>query len=208
MTGNTRLRHAAIDRYGHWLTAASVLTLLATAFLPILGLEFAWVTAHWITGLVLSALVLFHVVRSVFWRKLGTIWFGAADIRDLRDIALWNLRMSARAPSKPGKYSAAQKLTHWFFTLLVLVAIVTGCLMLTKIDTPWWQRDPYWLDEATWGFVYVAHDFVALCLITIVMVHVYFALRPEKLYFTRSMLRGWITEREYRAHHDAERWRL
>ena len=80
--------------------------------------------------------------------------------------------------------------------------------MLTKIDTPWWKRNPYWLGDNAWGLVYVAHDLVALCLVSIVMVHVYFALRPEKLFFTRSMIFGWITRREFQEHHDAERWRL
>ena len=31
-------RHAGIDRLFHWLTAASVLTLMATGLLPVLGL--------------------------------------------------------------------------------------------------------------------------------------------------------------------------
>ena len=54
--------------------------------------------------------------------------------------------------------------------------------------------------------VYVVHDLAALALITLVMVHVYFALRPEKLHFTRSMVLGWITRREYEEHHDTARW--
>ena len=37
------LRHALADRIFHWVTAAAVLTLLGTAFLPILGLSFSWV---------------------------------------------------------------------------------------------------------------------------------------------------------------------
>jgi len=37
-------RHAAVDRAFHWVTAVCVLTLMATAFLPILGLTFSWVS--------------------------------------------------------------------------------------------------------------------------------------------------------------------
>ncbi len=48
------------------------------------------------------------------------------------------------------------------------------------------------------------HDLAALTLITMVMMHVYFALRPEKWSFTRSMIRGWITRDEYSEHHDPE----
>jgi hypothetical protein len=39
-------------------------------------------------------------------------------------------------------------------------------------------------------------------------VHIYFALRPEKLHFTRSMILGWITREEYRANHDTNRWQV
>jgi formate dehydrogenase subunit gamma len=47
-----------------------------------------------------------------------------------------------------------------------------------------------------------------LLLITMVMMHVYFALRPEKLKFTRAMFRGWITRREFDEHHDPKRWQV
>ena len=64
------------------------------------------------------------------------------------------------------------------------------------------------LADATWGIVYVLHGLGALLLITMVMTHIYFALRPEKLLFTRAMLRGWITRREFEEQHDPERWQV
>ena len=79
--------------------------------------------------------------------------------------------------------------------------------MLVKIDTPWWERDPYWLSESTWGVIYILHDLAALLLVIMIMMHVYFALRPEKLFFARSMILGWITGGEHAAHHDPKRWR-
>ena len=109
---------------------------------------------------------------------------------------------------KPGKYSFAQKLIHHAFALVVLTAVGTGGAMLVRIDTPWWKRNPYLLADATWGVVYVLHGLAALTLITMVMLHVYFALRPEKLLFTRAMLRGWITRAEYSEHHDPQRWQV
>ena len=60
--------------------------------------------------------------------------------------------------------------------------------MMVKIDTPWWQRDLYWLSAENWGIVYVAHGFAALFLLSVVMIHIYFALRPEKIAFLRSMI--------------------
>lgn len=202
------VRHALADRLFHWVTAAAVLTLLGTAFLPILGIQFAWVTAHWIAGLVLLAAVLFHTVRALFWQNLRSMWIGRADLRDCAAVAGWSFRWTDTPPPKPGKYSLAQKLVHHSFSLVLLATIATGLPMLLRIDTPWWRRNPYSLAESTWGVIYFVHGLAALILITIVMVHVYFALRPEKLAFTRAMIVGWITRAEYREHHDPERWQV
>ncbi len=202
------VRHAAIDRVFHWVTAVCVLTLLATAFLPILGVEFAWVEIHWITGLVLIAAVLVHIVRALLQQGLKSMWIGRADLRDAAAIVRGTLRRDATALPKPGKYSFAQKLIHHAFALVVLTALATGGAMLARIDTPWWQRNPYLLAADTWGIIYVLHDLAALSLITMVMMHIYFALRPEKLLFTRAMIRGWITRAEYSEHHDPQRWQV
>jgi formate dehydrogenase subunit gamma len=207
-SGGHVIRHRLADRLFHWITAACVLTLLGTAFVPILGVEFPWVTAHWLTGLVLIAAVLFHTLRALLFQRLRSIWIGRRDVSDLFALARFNLRLGGPPTSKPGKYSFAQKLIHHFFTVVILTAAATGALMLTKIDSPWWQRNPYWLGAGTWGVVYVLHDLAALLLITMVMTHVYFALRPEKWPFTRAMIVGWITREEYGANHDSSRWQL
>ena len=102
---DTIVRHAIVDRIGHWLMAACVLTLLATSFLPILGIQFAWVTIHWATGLVLCVAVVLHTVRSLIWKSVRSMWVGAADLRDVWSVASYNLRRSAALPNKPGKYS-------------------------------------------------------------------------------------------------------
>ena len=78
--------------------------------------------------------------------------------------------------------------------------------MMVKVDTPWWERNPYWLSDELWGVIYVVHGLSALLLITMVMSHVYFALRPEKAMFLRSMFVGWVSRDEYERMHDSERW--
>lgn len=201
------VRHALPDRLFHWVTAVCVLTLLGTAFLPILGVQFAWVTVHWMTGIVLAAAVLFHIVRVLARGTFGSMWIGGEDFRDALEIAASTLHR-ALPTRRPGKYSVAQKLIHHAFAAVVLTTLVTGGLMLLRIDTPWWRRNPYLFADSTWGIVYVLHGLAALLLITMVMTHVYFALRPEKLKFTRAMLRGWITRKEFDEHHDASRWRV
>ena len=202
------LRHTLADRIFHWAMAGAVLVLLGTAFFPILGLDFPWVTAHWISGLILTAAVLFHIVRALFFQDLKTMWISLEDLRNLIELTRWNLRLSPAIPGKSGKYSLAQKLIHHVMTLIVLLVVVTGLFMLVKIDTPWWERNPYLLEESSWGFIYVVHDLTAMCLITLVMVHIYFSVRPEKLFFLRSMLLGWITRKEYLEHHDPRRWKV
>jgi formate dehydrogenase subunit gamma len=185
------VRHAGIDRLIHWVVAACVLVLLATAFGPILGFDFAWVEIHWWTGLILIAFVALHILRSL----------GAAVLRR-------SLRIDAGALPRGGKYSLAQKAIHLAFAVVVLTACVTGALMMVKVDTPWWERDPYWLADETWGLIYVLHGFAALFLITMVMAHVYFALRPEKFRFLRAMVLGWITREEFEKEHDPDRWEV
>jgi len=206
--GDKLLRHVLADRIFHWVMASTVFVLLGTAFFPILGLDFPWVTAHWISGLVLTAAVFFHMVRALFFQDLRTMWIGLEDLRNLIELIRWNLRLSPTIPGKPGKYSLAQKIIHHVMTLIILLVVMTGLLMLVKIDTPWWERNPYLLEESSWGFIYVVHDLTAMCLITLVMVHIYFSVRPEKLFFLRSMLLGWITRKEYLEHHDSRRWKI
>ncbi len=202
------VRHALTDRVLHWLMAAGVLILLGTSLLPILGWQFPWVTAHWVSGFALTGAVLFHALRALFWKDIRSMFIGSADLGDVLALARFNMRVSDVAPRRPGKYSPAQKLIHHAFTGVVLVALVTGAIMMAKIDTPWWDSNQYILSDAAWGVIYVLHGLTALLLITMVMAHVYFALRPEKLLFTRSMILGWITRKEYRTYHDPERWQV
>lgn len=206
-TDDRIVRHARPDRLLHWAMAACVLTLLGTAFLPIVGVKFEWVTIHWITGLVLGVAVLLHIVRVLVRGTWGKMWLGRADVADALDVVGSTLRRALPA-RRPGKYSVAQKFIHHVFTVVVLTTLVTGSLMLLRIDTPWWQRNPYLFADSTWGIVYVLHGLAALLLITMVMLHIYFALRPEKLQFTRAMIRGWITRREFDEHHDPKRWQV
>jgi formate dehydrogenase subunit gamma len=199
-------RHLLVDRIYHWLMAACVLTLMATAFLPIIGYKFEWLGLHWSTGVVLSALVLIHIVRAVIWQDFWAMMFDGADIRNGWRRVTGIFGGAADAPGKPGKYNGLQKLYHAGIAVLVLAVVASGLLMLLKIDTPLWRRNPYILEDYQWGWIYVVHGFAAMALITMVMIHIYFALRPDEWRLTRSMFRGWITRREYEEHHDKERW--
>ena len=200
MVGERVLRHQLADRLYHWTMAAALLVCLFTAFLPILGWKFEWVTAHWIAGIVLTAAVLFHIVRAVVWQDFFAMVLGPRDFH-----AFW--RFVARAPpQRDAKYSPLQKLFHMLVAAVVLAIVASGLLMLAKIDTPFWRRNPYWLADAQWGMVYAIHGLCAMATITLIMAHVYFAVRPEKLWMTRSMFHGWISREDYLRHHDPQRW--
>jgi cytochrome b subunit of formate dehydrogenase len=178
----------------HWVTALAVLILLASAFLPILGLKFSWVPWHWISGLVLTAAVLFHFIRSTFFQRVRCMLLGPRDFRD------------ARARKLAAKYTLAQKLMHAGLGIAVLVATVTGVIMLAKIDTPLWKRNPYLLSADAWGTIYVLHGAAALICLTLTMTHIYFSLLPEKRGYLRAMIGGQMTRDAAAEFHDPRRW--
>jgi cytochrome b subunit of formate dehydrogenase len=187
-------RHRAIDRVFHWITAIAVLLLLASAFLPILGLKFSWVPLHWITGVVLTVAVLFHTVRSTIFRRMKCMLIWPRHVREFAQ------------GRRAAKYTLPQKLMHAVMGFAVLVATVTGVVMLAKIDTPFWERDPYLFDAGTWGIVYVLHGAASLVILTLTMAHIYFALLPQKRGYLRAMIGGQMTREEAAIHHDPERW--
>ena len=199
------LRHAAASRLFHWVMAASVLTLLFTAFLPIWGVKFAWVTAHWIAGLVLTAAIIFHIIHASL-KGLGLMWINGQDLNDGWLAIKQVLGAAGPAPGKPGKNPLENKLFHHVVAVATLAAIITGLIMMAKIDTPWWNRNPYILSDDTWGNIYVLHGVGSVALITLIMAHLYFAVRPEKRWITLSMLRGWIPRERYLEHYDDRRW--
>jgi cytochrome b subunit of formate dehydrogenase len=199
-------RHRLAERIYHWLMAASMLILLGTGFLPVLGFRFAWVDPHWIAGLVLTILVLFHIIRAVTTLTLSTIWAGWTESSNATRATCREAIGGPRIGKRSGKYSTGQKLFHHAVAVVVLVAIVTGLIMMVGIDGPFWERDPLFIPAKARGLVFVLHGFAGLFSITMIMVHVYFACRPEKMYMTRSMLRGWITRQEYERHHDPALW--
>lgn len=183
-------RHAPVDRWFHWTMAVTMGVLLVTSLLPILGVKFGWYVIHWVSGLVLTLLILLHIVRALFWQRPGTMLLvSAADF-------------SHRGA---GKYTLAQKLMHLAWAVAVLVAIVTGLLLLPKAGVPFMVRDPYSQSVAAWGVLTLLHDLAALLSVFLVLVHVYFGILPEKRAYLRAMLTGRVTRSDLRAEHNLER---
>ena len=199
-------RHSRVARGFHWVMAASMVTLLLTAFLPKVGVEFPWVTYHWIAGAVLTASVAFHVIHASFWLDFWAIW---PDMTDLQD-AVRRLRrfvgQAAPPPRRFAKYPLENKGFHGAIIATGLAVIATGIFMMSRVRTIFFTRNPYLFSDMTWGWMYVLHGLAGVALIALVIIHVYFGIRPEKRPITKSMIFGWMSRDFYLQEHDPARW--
>jgi formate dehydrogenase subunit gamma len=199
-------RHSFVARTFHWVMAVSMLVLLFTAFLPIVGVRFAWVEWHWIAGLLLTASILFHIFHATFALDFWSIWVGPKDIPEMKAEFLREIGKEPPGP-KPGKYPLGNRLYHLVVMIAGLVVVGTGIVMMYRVRTPIFARDPYLFSDQTWGITYVLHGLAGVGFVGLVIAHIYFALRPEKLWITKSMIFGSISRREYLTHHDPDRWK-
>jgi len=199
-------RHSLAARSFHWVMAAALLTSLATAFLPKVGVRFAWVTVHWLAGIALTASVLYHVVHASFWLDFRSIWPDRVDLEDAGRRTRRALGWAAPPPRRFAKYPMENKLYHLAVLVAGLSAIASGLLMLARVRTPFFPRNPFLLGDRAWGFTYAVHGLAGVGFILLVAVHVYFGLRPEKRPITRSMISGWMSRDFYLEEHDPARW--
>lgn len=201
----TILRHSFVSRVFHWVMAFAMLSLLLTAFLPIVGVKFAWVYWHWMAGILLTASIMFHIVHATFVLDFWSIWVGPKDIPEFKAEMAREMGKEIGGP-KPGKYPLGNRLYHLAVMVAGLSVIATGIVMMWRVRTGLVERNPYILSDATWGITYVVHGLMGVGFVGLVIAHIYFALRPEKLWITKSMIFGTITRREYLEHHDPDRW--
>ncbi len=200
------LRHAMSERVFHWGMSAAMLVLLVTAFFPVIGIQFPWVTIHWAAGLVLAAMIVYHIIRSIFWQDFWAMWVDKADVKaGVAELKIMLGKNAVEAP-KAGKYPIDHKFFHHGAAVAGLVAILSGVLMMLRLETPFWGANPYILGDSSWGVVYVLHGLSGVALISLVITHIYFAIRPDKWWITKSMIFGWIGREQYLEHHDPSRW--
>lgn len=237
LVGDRIRRHALIDRLYHWVMAATVLVLMFSAFWPTVfqdryGGGVAWSlspdqhketvmsTTHWIAGVVLVALVLFHIVRALIWQDWRAMFASRTDFQNIGPVIARRTGRAGAMPRKPGKYNGLQKLFHLGVALFILALVGTGLVMLFKIGTPVElpfqvvPKNPYILEsvgctgacQGGWDALYAIHGLAAAAMVGMVLIHIYFAARPDEWHLTRSMFRGWIRRDEYLRHHDTARW--
>jgi cytochrome b subunit of formate dehydrogenase len=199
-------RHSLAARMFHWIMAAAMLALLVTAFLPKVGVEFGWVTYHWVAGLVLTVSIIYHVIHASFWLDFWSIWPDKADVEDASRRVKRFMGKPAAPPRRFAKYPLENKLYHGVIVLTGVAAIITGVFMMFRVRTGIFPRNPYLFGDMTWGLMYVLHGLAGVGLIALVIVHIYFAIRPEKFVITKSMIFGSMPKEYYLKHHDPERW--
>ena len=200
-------RHSFVARAFHWVMALSMFALLITAFLPKVGVRFDWVTYHWIAGIVLSASIIFHIVHASFWLDFWSIWPDKTDIRDAKRRMMRALGKDAPPPDRFAKYPLENKFYHFVILCSGLAVMITGLFMMKRVNTfGIFSRNPYVFGDMTWGLMYVLHGLAGVGLIALIMVHVYFGIRPEKLPITKSMIFGYMSREFYLEEHDPQRW--
>src|SRR6187402_392957 len=149
-------RHSVMARLFHWVMAAAMFVLLFTAFLPVVGVKFAWVQWHWMAGLLLTASILFHIVHATFVLDFWSIWVGPKDIPEFKTEMAREVGIDAPGP-KPGKYPLGNRLYHLAVMVAGLAVIATGIPMMWRVRTDLVDRNPYMLSDSTWGITYVVH---------------------------------------------------
>jgi cytochrome b subunit of formate dehydrogenase len=198
-------RHSFAARAFHWIMAAAMLTLLFTAFLPKVGVQFDWVTYHWMAGIVLTVSIIYHIIHASFFLDFWSIWPDKQDLADAQNRFKRALGQEAPAPRRFAKYPMENKMYHMAILLTGLAVTLTGFFMLFRVRAIF-PRNPYLFGDMSWGLMYVLHGLCGVGLIGLIMVHIYFALRPEKFVITKSMVFGSMPKEYYLSHHDPERW--
>ena len=204
------LRHALSERVFHWGMSAAMLVLLVTAFAPVMGIQFAWVTIHWIAGLVLTVTIVYHIIHATFWQDFWAMWINKADIKaGMTELSHMVGRNGTEVP-KAAKYPIDHKMFHHGAAVSGLIAIVTGIFMMLRIDTWLGAANPYLFDitDSTWGVVYVVHGISGVVLFGMIITHIYFAIRPDKWWITKSMIYGFIGQDKYVENFDPNRWAI
>jgi len=199
-------RHSLAARMFHWIMAASMLTLLVTSFVPILGLKFDWVQLHWMAGIVLTISIIYHIIHASFWLDFWSIWLNKEDVNEARTRLKRAMGQTVPAPRKAAKYPWDNKMYHTAIVLSAAAAVPTGLFMMKRIQTPFYVRNPYLFSDTTWGVMYVLHGLSGIGLVGLTIAHIYFAIRPDKLWITKGMVFGDITREDFLKHHDPQRW--
>lgn len=199
-------RHKPGARGFHWSMSATMFALLITAFFPVIGIRFPWVTIHWIAGVLLILTVIYHIYHVFAKQDFWTMWIDRRDVEEGKLGLKAAMGQADIERPRAGKYPVDQKMFHHVAMIATLGAVVTGVLMMFRVDNFLLPMNTYMFSDTAWGWIYVIHGVCGIGLIFLVIAHVYFAIRPEKRWMTWSMINGWIDRDRYLQNHDPARW--
>jgi formate dehydrogenase subunit gamma len=218
-------RFTLTQRVGHWVMAISIFLLMLSGFI-IMNTDVtinalpgvSWLALHELTGIILIGYTVFHVghvAAKGTWMKM---WFSRNDLED-QLVRVKNFFGLTEEYPRQFEYPGAQKMLHAGVTAATLGLIVTGLVLLRRLNfVGLWEATrefsflgiDFTLGQAgslgliSWSFV--VHDFLAIGMVALVMGHVYFALRPQEWGITRSMITGNVPTELYAEKYDPRSW--
>lgn len=209
-------RFSASQRWEHAVLLLCIAILLATG-LPQKYNTSAWSQAlissperlntiqqiHHITALVLTALVLYHLVKAIYQmarRKLsGDMFPTLQDIKDAWNMLLYLIYIKKQKPAF-GKYNFEQKVTYWFLFFAIGIMMVSGYVM-------WF---PEVITRVFPGGVIpaamMAHSTEAIVTLIFIVLWHFYHVHIERL--NLSIFSGWLNEEDMRNYHSLEYNRL
>ena len=197
-SGHKVLRFSSLERFSHWLTAASFVVLGLTGLnitfgkivlLPIIGPEafssmseaakyvHNYVSAAFVIGL---ALIVALWIKDNLPRNVDIDWVkqGGGFIR------------SKHAPS--GRFNAGEKLVFWFALGAGAAVIISGCLLIFPF---------YVTDIAGMQIAQVVHAVIAVLFIAVIIAHIYIGTLGMEGAF-EAMATGEVDLNWAKEHHD------
>lgn len=221
-------RFSATQRVSHWVMAIAVFLLMLSGFIlmnpdltvqPPLGIS--WVDIHIIFSIVFIAYVIFHIGHVAYKGTWMAMWIGVTEIKDIWARGMHLIGQREGYPRQL-KYPSAQKFLHLGVTVASIGVILSGLVMIRRIEVPFlWDATREFsflgitfnqgISEAGWGLVtwsFVLHDLFAILMVGLVLGHVYFALRPEEWGITKSMFTGSVSADTYAKKYSPTSWNI
>jgi len=154
---------------------------------------------HHITALVLTALVLYHLIKAFYLivrRKLSDDMLPSVqDIKDTWNMLLYLVYIRRQKPAF-GKYNFEQKVTYWFLFFSIGIMMLSGFTM--------------WFPEVVTRLLpggvipaaIMAHSTEAIVTFIFIVLWHFYHVHFERL--NLSIFSGWLNEEDMRKYHSRE----
>lgn len=158
---------------------------------------------HHYSGLVLTALVLYHLGKAIYLiarRKLpGDMLPTLQDIKDTWNMLLYLIYVKKQKPGF-GKYNFEQKVTYWFLFFAIAIMLVSGYIMwfpevITRV-----------LPGGVIPAAIMAHSTESIVTLIFIVLWHFYHVHLERL--NLSIFSGWLNEDDMRTYHSLEYNRL